>query len=187
MLNSRYFLILTIENNIVIVIDTSGSTMYNNGSYEVLEKIVKDIKKKDIEINFIKIYSYDQNINPDYNKLAEAVGSRVIILNPDDRAIHSKEPSLFESCSMKNNETNIITVTTRDGTPISGAEISLDNFSIGETTKGELSYTTLRKGVHYFAANKLGYNKSVIKVVLPFENITVTPKLKDNQTINSEL
>jgi hypothetical protein len=132
-----------------IILFSDGSkagsgTMYNNGSYEVLEKIVKDIKKKDIEINFIKIYSYDQNINPDYNKLAEAVGSRVIILNPDDRAIHSKEPSLFESCSMKNNETNIITVTTRDGTPISGAEISLDNFSIGETTKGELSYTTLR-------------------------------------------
>ncbi len=158
----------------------------DNKSYEALEKIVKDIKKRDIEINFIQIITSDKYLDflfLRYNKLAEAVGSRVIILNPEDRAIHSKEPSLFESCSMKTNETNIITVTTSDGTQISGAEISLDNISIGETTRGELGYTTLRTGEHYFTANKSGYNKAVIKAVISLENITVkkTDPFNDSQ------
>jgi hypothetical protein len=171
-----------------IILFSDGGLMPDNKSFEILEKIVKDIKKKDIEIHFIQIIFPKEQVNftPIYNKLAESVGSRVIILNLDERAIYSKEPSLFESCSMKRNETNRITVTTSDGTQISGAEILLDNITIGETTNGELSFNLLRTGIHFFTANKPGYNKAVIKVVLPLENITAI-QIKPNPINDSQL
>jgi len=173
-----------------IILFTDGNLMNDNKSYEILEKIVKDIKNNNIEIHFIQILSSNEqvHITPIYNKLAGAVGSQVIILNPDERLnTLFQEPLLFESCSMKTNETNRITVTTGDGTPISGAEIRLDNITIGETTNGELSINLLRTGIHYFTANKPGYKKAIIKVVLPLENINATQMIKPNPINDSQL
>lgn len=174
-----------------IILFSDGNLMSDNKIYEILEKIVKDIINNDIELHFVQILSSNEevHITPIYKKLAEVVGSQVIILNPDERIVlnFNQEPSLFESCSMKTNETNRITVTTSDGTPISGAEIRLDNITIGETTNGELSINLLRTGIHYFTANKPGYNKAVIKVVLPLENINATQMIKPNPINDSQL
>lgn len=155
---------------------------------------VLDLQNKETKIQFVQILFPEEARMPadDYDKLAKAAGTDVILLYPDERLstfIELVPPK--EQCSAKAYDTMTVTITepSGKGNPIEGAEVSFDGMIVGMTNNtGKIDYIFISSGLHNITATKIGY-ETVVKMVqvLPAPNITLNPTAIISQTPNTDL